>query len=99
LNFYLPQGFRLEPNTAKDTRPRRTEADNLAIETPHHAFGKRVISKRKTPTFEEVETKKPQGTAFNKALNLLRLLKKQPEAAAFVEPVNLTANPEYLTHV
>ena len=72
INLTLPVGFKIEPTSKRDTRPRRSEADNLVIEAAAHQMGKRPVRERKPVSYEEPEVKKPPSGAFTKAMNLLR---------------------------
>jgi hypothetical protein len=99
INLVLPKGWKIENTTKRDTRPRRSEADNLNIDAYGGSLGKRPVRERKPVTYEEPEVKKPTSGAYNKAMNLLRQLKKHPNVEPFLEPVNLDANPDYLSVV
>mmetsp|Transcript_18375 Transcript_18375/g.33018 ORF Transcript_18375/g.33018 Transcript_18375/m.33018 type:complete len:416 (-) Transcript_18375:832-2079(-) len=104
LNSKLPAGYKIEPVSRKEPRPvgssqRRTEADNLDFDVE---FASRLPEKRSTrekrkPSgFEESEAKPRQGDAVRKIQKILQILKKNPYAEPFLQPVDVAALPDYL---
>jgi hypothetical protein len=59
------------------------------MEAFSNSGAKRPVRERKPVVYEEPEPKKPQNSAYTKAMNLIKLLKKHPNVDPFLEPVNL----------
>jgi hypothetical protein len=99
LNAKLPAGYKIDPVSSKDTRPgaRRTEADSLSLEYVSRLPDKRSArDKLLLAVVEGAEARPHVGDAKQRILRVLQSLKKSPYVTTFLQPVDLSASPDYL---
>mmetsp|Transcript_13350 Transcript_13350/g.19489 ORF Transcript_13350/g.19489 Transcript_13350/m.19489 type:complete len:416 (+) Transcript_13350:19-1266(+) len=102
LNAKLPQKFKIDSATKKDTRQttapkRRSEAENLDFDVQFHSRlpEKRPTREKRPAVYEETEPKLHQGDAYKKIYKILQTVKKHPMAELFLQPVDPSQVPDY----
>mmetsp|Transcript_368 Transcript_368/g.396 ORF Transcript_368/g.396 Transcript_368/m.396 type:complete len:418 (-) Transcript_368:34-1287(-) len=101
LNTLLPPKYKLLPIIKKDTRPRKSEADNLDFDVRFQASDpvERPARAKKTVSYEEADLAPKQGEPFRKIYKILQTLKKHPMAEPFLAPVDPVLVPDYRTTI
>lgn len=101
LNNRLPAGFQLQPMSSGEAHhvlptQRRSEAEVLKMDLASASLAARAARLKRPPEFSEKQQPPVQSEAYRKLIGILRKLQRHPLAGPFMQPVDISAVPDYL---